>query len=193
MKKHFDLSRILDYQEEEKLLAYLLTRDIRDWTATLFGLRAGLRLGETLALLLDDVMFGDEVTNFLTLRKEITKGHKTREVPLSQDLRQAISNLIRWKRIKGENLDLQAPLFCNRKGNRPLGHRDFQRHLKKAGQKVLQRSITPHDCRHTFATRAARKGNLPALQLFLGHASLETTGWYTHPNRQDLRALVEQV
>lgn len=191
MKKHFDLSRILDYQEEEKLLAYLLPSDIRIWTATLLGLRAGLRLGETLALLIGDIMIADQVTEMLTLRKEITKGHKTREVPLSHDARQAIKNLIRWKRTQGENLDPQAHLFLNRKGNNPLGHRDFQRHLQKAAHNVLQRNITVHDLRHTFATRIARKGNLPALQLLLGHASLETTGWYTHPNRQDLRELVE--
>ncbi|MBA7660439.1 Tyrosine recombinase XerC [subsurface metagenome] len=190
MKKHFDLSRILDHEEEEKLLLYLATKDIRDWIATLLGLRAGLRLAEILGLQVGDVLIGDDITMELTLRKEITKGHKVRDVPLCFEVRQGIKNILRAKRKKGESLQPEAPLFCNQKGNAPYGHRDFQRHLHAAGRNVLKRRLTVHDLRHSFATRYARKGNLAALQHFLGHASLETTGWYLHPNKQDLRDLV---
>lgn len=191
MPGNYDLTRVLDLEEEENLLQYLGKKDIRDHVATAFGLKAGLRIGELLQLQVGDVTIADQVANEVLLRKATTKRHKQRWIPLSAELRQAIKNLIRWKKAKGESLDPEAPLLCNRKGDRPYGSRDFQRHLSAAGHKVLQRRIIPHDLRHTFATRLMRKGNIRALQELLGHTKLEYTQLYTHPNRQDLRALVD--
>lgn len=157
----------------------------------MFGLKAGLRIGELLQLTVGDVMIADQVTREILLRRETTKTRKQRWIPLNEELRQAIKNLIKWKRAKGEALYWEDPLLCNRKGNRPYGARDYQRHLSAAGWKVLGRRIVPHDLRHTFATRLMRKGNIRAVQQLLGHENLNTTQLYTHPNRQDLKELID--
>lgn len=191
MPRGYDLTRVLDLEEEAKLLEYLGKKDIRDLVAASLGLKAGLRIGELLALQVGDVTVADQVAHETLLRKATTKRHKPRWIPLNTELRQAIKNLIRWKKAKGESLDPEAPLLCNRKGDRPYGARDFQRHLSAAGHKVLQRRIIPHDLRHTFATNAMRKGNIRALQELLGHTKLDYTMLYTHPTRQDLRDLVD--
>ncbi|MBA7716644.1 Tyrosine recombinase XerC [subsurface metagenome] len=190
MPDKYDLTRVLDLEEEAKLLEYLAKHDIRDHVAAMFGLKAGLRIGELLQLQVRDLTVTDQVTHELLLRKATTKRHKQRWIPLNAELRQSIKNLIRWKKAKGESLDPEAPLLCNLKGDRPYGSRDYQRHLQAAGWKVLGRRIIPHDLRHTFATRLMRKGNIRALQELLGHTKLEYTQLYTHPNRQDLKDLV---
>ena len=187
----YDLTRVLDLEEEAKLLEYLGKKDIRDQVAAMFGLKAGLRIGELLQLQVGDVLVGDQVANEMLLRKATTKTHKPRWIPLNSELRQSVKNLIRWKKAKGEPLGPEAPLLCNRKGDRPYGSEDFQRHLSAAGWTVLARRIIPHDLRHTFASRLMRKGNIRALQELLGHTRLEYTELYTHPTRQDLRELVE--
>ena len=193
MPHTYDLTRVLDLEDEQKLLAHLAKKDQRDLCAAMLCLKAGLRIGEMLALQVGDVLMGDLVAKEVLLRAGTTKRHKPRWIPLNAELRKTLLHFLRWKKQKGESMDPEAPLICNRKGDRPYGARDFERHLQAAGYLVLHRRVVPLDLRHTFATRLSRKGNLPALQQLLGHASLESTQAYTHPNREDLLKLVEEA
>jgi integrase len=193
MPHTYDLTRVLDLEDEQKLLAHLAKKDQRDLCAAMLCLKAGLRIGEMLALQVGDVLMGDLVAKEVLLRAGTTKRHKPRWIPLHAELRKTLLHFLRWKKQKGESMDPEAPLICNRKGDRPYGARDFERHLQAAGYLVLHRRVVPLDLRHTFATRLSRKGNLPALQQLLGHASLESTQAYTHPNREDLLKLVEEA
>jgi len=193
MPSGYDLTRVLDLEDEQKLLAHLARKDQRDLCAAMLCLKAGLRIGEMLALQVGDVLVGDQVAQEILLRAGTTKRHKPRWIPLNAELRKTLQYFLRWKRTQGESLDPEAPLICNRKGDRPYGARDFERHLQAAGYLVLHRRVVPLDLRHTFATRLSRKGNLPALQQLLGHASLESTQAYTHPTRSDLQELVEEA
>ena len=192
MPHTYDLTRVLDLEDEQKLLAHLAKKDQRDLCAAMLCLKAGLRIGEMLALQVGDILVGDQVAKEILLRAGTTKRHKPRWIPLNAELRKTLLHFLRWKKQKGESMDPEAPLICNRKGDRAYGARDFERHLQAAGY-LVHRRVVPLDLRHTFATRLSRKGNLPALQQLLGHASLESTQAYTHPNRKDLLKLVEEA
>lgn len=183
MPSGYDLTRVLDLEDEQKLLAHLARKDQRDLGAAMLCLKAGLRIGEMLALQVGDILVGDQVAKEVLLRAGTTKRHKPRWIPLNAEL----------KKTQGESMDPEAPLICNRKGDRPYGARDFERHVQAAGYEVLHRRILPHDLRHPVATRLSRKGNLPALQHLFGHASLASTQAYTHPTRSDMQELVEEA
>jgi len=148
---------------------------------------AGLRLGEALALDLADV---DLMQAVLTIRQ--TKFHKTRLVPIGQDLKDA---LIDYRRQRDRHYPRQpdCPFFCLRNGNR-LNHavteRTFRRLRAVAG---VARSGGPrhqprlHDLRHTAAvhrlTNWYRAGAdvqrlLPKLATYLGHKDLSGTQRY---------------
>lgn len=54
--------------------------------------------------------------------------------------------------------------------------------------------LSPHCCRHTFATLSLAAGaNLRTVQQLLGHTSIQTTARYTHPDMQVMRTAVEEL
>jgi integrase/recombinase XerD len=84
-------------------------------------------------------------------------------------------------------------LFLNRRGKQLTRMMIFTI-LKRLAEKTgLQKSISPHTLRHSFATELVRRGaDLRAVQEMLGHESITTTEIYTHLNRQDLKDSIIQ-
>jgi len=85
-------------------------------------------------------------------------------------------------------------LFISRT-HKPLSVRDIQRMVQKAAyQAGLQRQVTPHLLRHTFATRALRHGvDIATLSRLLGHENLATTARYLHPDSDAIEAMIEEL
>ena len=82
----------------------------------------------------------------------------------------------------------EARLFVNRNGgalSRQGLYKIIQGHARRAG---LERKMSPHTLRHTFATHLLAGGcDLRSLQEMLGHADLATTQIYTHMSAQRLK------
>lgn len=143
----------------------------------------GLRVSELCGLKLSDLYFDEGFIRVLG------KGNKERLVPISpraiREINLWMTDRCHWRLKKG----YEDHLFLARWGN-GLG-RIMVFHLIKelAEQAGIQKNISPHTFRHSFATHLLEGGaNLRAIQCMLGHESITTTEIYTHIDRNLLRS-----
>src|SRR5512137_2672592 len=94
--------------------------EVRDRSLFLIGLYTGARISELISLNVGDVLQHGKVVKTLELRKGITKGKKTRQIPLNIEARETIESLIEWKKANSETIEFDAPLFASRKQGRRL-------------------------------------------------------------------------
>ena len=138
---------------------------------------AGLRIGELTGLNTGDIDFPRGLV------KVRGKGKKERIVPVGEPALKALEDYLgirgEFARDNGENY-LEAPLFLGRLGSR-LTPRSVRRLVDKyVLLSGINRKITPHVLRHTFATHLMDAGaDLRVIQELLGHESLSTTQKYT--------------
>lgn len=153
---------------------------------TLYG--CGLRVSELTELKISDLFFPE---GFI---KVTGKGNKQRFVPVS-DYTQKFINIYKDEvRIHQKiNKEASDTLFLNRRGNkltRAMIFTIIKRLAEKAG---IQKKISPHTFRHSFATHLLENGaDLRAIQQMLGHESITTTEVYMHVDRKHLREVMEQ-
>jgi integrase/recombinase XerD len=146
----------------------------------------GLRVSELTNLKLSDLFFDE---GFL---KITGKGDKQRFVPILEDTQKYI--LIYKNQIRNHltiNPDHQDILFLNRRGKQLTRAMIFTI-IKDLAKKIkLDKTISPHTFRHSFATHLLENGaDLRAIQLMLGHESITTTEIYTHLDRSHLTAVI---
>jgi integrase/recombinase XerC len=147
---------------------------IRDRVLIETFLGTGIRLHELVALDLDDV---DLEAKHLRIRR--AKGGQPQVKFLNTHLRGRLRTYLAWRKKQGT--DGCAALFISQRGTRlsprQVGYR-FAYWLQEAG---IEKAITPHGLRHTFATRLySRTGDLLVVQRALGHRNIATTEIYTH-------------
>ena len=153
----------------------------RDYAILQLFLQTGVRVSELAALSLDDADLDQGVL------RVTGKGMADREIPLN---RKAAWALRTWQTARPTTG--HRTLFTNRYGA-PLGVRGIQklvtRYRRASG---IEKRITPHSLRHTFATEKARRG-IGAFQLrdFMGHASVATTQIYVHLSKTEAKKLME--
>ncbi|MEO1482051.1 MAG: tyrosine-type recombinase/integrase [Myxococcota bacterium] len=154
---------------EMKRLLWAAT-SVRDKTLIAMLYASGLRVGEVVRLRWRDI---DQDRG--TVRVVDGKGHKDRYAPLARALRPLLG---RWRAYSRE----QDYVFESREAGRYMSRRTAQRIVSAAATVAgLEKEVTCHTLRHTFATHAMENGaNLAAVQDMLGHARVETTRIYTH-------------
>lgn len=153
---------------------------------TLYG--CGLRVSELVALKISDI-FPEE--GFL---KVTGKGNKQRFVPLAPVTLKFINlycTTIRSHLSKQKNQE--DVLFLNRRG-RQLTRAMIFTIIKQLSVAIgLQKTISPHTFRHSFATHLLENGaDLRSIQMMLGHESITTTEIYTHLDRKHLIEVVNE-
>lgn len=149
--------------------------------------RAGLRVGEVLALMPEDIdVEVNARSGWVLVRKG--KGVKERRVPLSAEARQGL-----WGYLEVRPRRL-GPFFFSCTFQLLTG-RDVRRIIAEAARRAgLGRRVTPHVLRHTFATRFLRSGgDLATLQAILGHTRLSTTARHLHPDAGRMQEMVEEL
>jgi len=153
---------------------------------TLYG--CGLRVSELTDLKISDLFFKE---GFI---KVTGKGNKQRFVPIS-DYTQKFINIYKNEiRIRQKiNKDDSDTLFLNRRGNKLTRAMIFTIIRRLATKAGIQKKISPHTFRHSFATHLLENGaDLRAIQQMLGHESITTTEVYMHVDRKHLREIMEQ-
>lgn len=142
----------------------------------------GLRASEAIGLELADL---DLELGVLRTRG---KGSKERIVPVGSQAIDRLRAYLEVARPKLVGLNDETHLFVNRRGtalSRQGLYKIVQRHARSAG---LERRMSPHTLRHTFATHLLAGGcDLRSLQEMLGHADIATTQIYTHLSVERLR------
>lgn len=147
---------------------------------TLYG--CGLRVSELVALKISDLFFEE---GFI---KITGKGNKQRFVPVG-DLTQKYIGIYRNEMRVHLNIQkgFEDTLFLNRRG-RQLTRAMIFTIIKDLAVKInLNKKISPHTFRHSFATHLLENGaDLRSIQLMLGHESITTTEIYVHLDRKFL-------
>jgi integrase/recombinase XerD len=151
---------------------------------TLYG--CGLRVSELVALKISDLFFEEGFV------KVTGKGNKERFVPIG-DLTQKYIQLYRTTIRSHQNIKKgdEDTLFLNRRGSQLTRAMIFTIIKDLAAKINLNKNISPHTLRHSFATHLLENGaDLRSIQLMLGHESITTTEIYVHLDRRFLKDII---
>ena len=146
----------------------------------------GLRVSELVNLRFSDLFFEE---GFIRV---IGKGNKERLVPVSASVEKEVSiyndHIRRHQNIKKGDENV---VFLNRRGGKLTRVMIFTIIKDLAERISLQKTISPHTFRHSFATHLLEGGaNLRAIQEMLGHESITTTEIYTHLDQRYLKEAI---
>ncbi len=137
--------------------------------------RSGLRVSETCGLHLRDVRWDE---GMIHLRPEITKGQRE-AVAYFDEQTQAM--LERWVDVRRQYAAGKPHLFTTLKGGPVSRHYCFQMIRRYARRAGIDRPISPHTLRHTYATELLGEGfNIIEVQNLLRHSDVRTTTIYLH-------------
>ena len=152
---------------------------------------SGLRVSELVGLNQEDLDF------FSGLVRVRGKGKKERIVPVGQLASKAIQNYLEHRQRRQKTGDrsggsAKQPLYVNRSGGR-LTDRSIRRMILKYTHRIaLNKEVSPHTFRHSFATHMLDRGaDLRSVQELLGHENLSTTQIYTHVTTKRLKEAYE--
>lgn len=184
------LPDVLSFDEIERLIAQIdLSKPEggrnKAILETLYS--CGLRVSELVNLKISQLFLD---VGFIRV---IGKGDKERLVPIGKTAIHFIRIYLKDIRVHiAVKAGHEDTLFLNKRGaglTRVMVFLILKDLVKKAG---IQKSISPHSLRHSFATHLVEGGaDLRAVQEMLGHASITTTEIYTHLDREYLRKTLE--
>lgn len=138
---------------------------------------SGIRISEAINIKLKDINRDDKSIRILG------KGNKMRIVYFGDYAKEYLDSYLT---LRSSNSDY---LFLN-KNNMPLTRRGAEYIVSSlVKSSLLKKKITPHTFRHSYATEMLNNGaDIRSVQELLGHASLSTTGIYTHVTNEVIRS-----
>lgn len=181
------LPDFLSVNEVNKLFSSISEDDVyelRDKAIFELLYSCGLRITEAIELNYNDINFEK---GFITV---VGKGSKERLVPMGEEavrLLKRYSSISRSRIIGKRESDY---LFISKKGSK-LNRKSVWRLLKNyVARTRINKNITPHTLRHSFATHLIENGaDLRSVQELLGHTDISTTQVYTHLVKEKLQKI----
>lgn len=139
---------------------------------------SGLRISETINLTIHDTFWDEKMVRVLG------KGGKQRVVPIAEQSLDFMKTYASQSRKSLKNIHETDIFFLNKNGSK-LSRMGVWKIINKISTECgLQKHVSPHTFRHSFATHLLEAGaNLRIVQLLLGHASINTTQIYTNIDR----------
>jgi integrase/recombinase XerD len=148
---------------------------------------SGLRISELCNIRLEQLHLD---SGFVTV---IGKGNKERVVPVGQHAIKALSDYLTVARPKLVRPHSTAHVFLKMRGAKFSRVEMWKRIKRRAQLAGIERNVTPHMLRHSFATHLLENGaDLRVIQELLGHAQINTTEIYTHVAGSRLREVHRQ-
>ena len=181
------LPAVLSVEEVDAIISSVDTRTAtglrnRAILEVLYG--CGLRVSECTGLLLSHIHFDEGYVDV------VGKGDKQRVIPLGEMAADAVRNYLPV-RPEPAARTFEDILFLNKSG-RPLSRVSIFNLVKERAMAAgIQKEISPHTFRHSFATHLIEGGaDLRIVQEMLGHESILTTEIYTHIDSSTWQAAI---
>lgn len=182
--KHLPMTLTID--EINKLMDITLDSPFNYRTKAMLEVMygSGLRVSELVNLTLNDIdLYNDTILVH-------GKGSKERIVPLGDYAKEYLTKYleVRNSLIKRKNGNPDK-LFLNNHG-KPITRNGFNFLLNKLlKEKGIEKEVTPHTLRHSFATHMLDNGaDLRTIQELLGHSDIVTTRIYTHVSKKQIQS-----
>ena len=178
------LPKTLDEEDIDNLLDINLvdTFSYRNKAMLELMYASGLRVSELINLKVHDIDLD------MALVRTIGKGSKERIIPIGDYATEYLKKYLTEYRDSMLKKEYNDYLFLNNHGKK-MTRQGFFKILKAiAYEKGINKELSPHTLRHSFATHLLNHGaDLRSIQELLGHSDISTTQIYTHVSNQELR------
>ncbi len=180
-KKERRIPSVLSKQEIKNLLENINNSKSKLMISMIYA--CGFRVSELVNLKIQDLDFNEKIGH-----ARQAKGKKDRVFNIPEFL---IPNL--KQQIESQKTNNKEYLFTGPKGK--LSSRNIQKIVSKAAKKAeIEKHVSPHTLRHSFATHLLENGiDIRMIQELLGHADLSTTQIYTHVSTEQLKKIKSPI
>jgi integrase/recombinase XerC len=184
-RKEKRLPVVLENSEMADLIASIPESDalsVRNKAIVILLYASGLRVSELCSLDLKDVDFKEGI---LLVKG---KGSKERFIPAGETARKMLVKYLNYRRELSRSAPDDGALFLTKSGKRIQDRMIRYIISGYINELSIQKHVSPHTLRHTFATHLLRNGaGIRVIQELLGHESLSTTQIYTHLTLEKLK------
>ncbi len=175
------LPKVLSMKE----IKSLLETDLSVLNKAIFELlyAAGLRVSELSNIQINNV---DLASKFVRC---VGKGSKERLVPIGNQACNALKNYIKERDFIIKKYGISSKYLFIKENGKKLSRQDVYLFINSIG-KNIEKDISPHTIRHSFATHLLENGaDLRVVQELLGHSDVSTTQLYTHISKKRLKEI----
>ena len=179
-KKEKKLPIVLTKEEVKKLISSINNQKSKLMVSVLYA--CGFRVSELVNLKINDLDFNEKIGH-----ARQAKGKKDRIFNIPDFLLTELQSQAETQQNQSEYL------FSGPNGN--LSSRNIQKIVSKAAKKAeINKQVSPHTLRHSFATHLLENGtDIRFIQTLLGHNSLSTTQIYTHVSTEQIKKIKSPI
>ena len=175
------LPRVLTTEEVETILTSKLSKRDRAIIEVIYA--AGLRVSELCNLTLNNINLDSKYVRC------VGKGSKERIIPIGNKAIKAVNEYLKEREYIIRKSGRETQFLFLRDNGIQVNRTDVYLMIREMG-KLVNKNITPHVLRHSFATHLLENGaDLRVVQELLGHSDVSTTQLYTHVSKKRLKEI----
>lgn len=178
------LPKVLNISEIDKIIKKHSNSE--DYAIIELLYSAGIRVSELTDLTINNIDLKQKII------KVFGKGSKERIIPINSKCIEVIKNYLKKRELIALKYNSKDFLFLDENGNK-ISRQKVYKIIHNLG-KQIDKNISPHTIRHTFATHLLENGaDLRVVQELLGHSSIVTTQLYTHISKKTLKEVYFKI